>query len=99
MFTLSLILMLVGLVRAISGSAAPEKVAYFTLGRRGGRLSSHENVDLDAIANFIRSTEERYSRTRREFKDNKLALRWRSPKSGTTSDDELLDEPGKPGRW
>ena len=99
MFTLSLILVIVGLVRAIPGSEAAEKVAHFTLGRRGGRLASHQNVDLNAIANLIRSTEERYGRTMREFKDNKLALRWRSPKSGTTNDDELLDEPGKPGQW
>jgi hypothetical protein len=94
-----LILAFIGIMGAISDSGSAEKVAHFTLGRRGGRLASHENVDLDIIAELIRQTEERYRRTRREVKGNKLALRWRSINSGTADDSELLEEPGRPGRW
>ena len=99
LFTLSLTLVLAGILRAVADSESAKKVAHFTLGRRGGRLASHENVDLDIIADLVRSTEERHTRTRREFKDNKLALRWRSTNSGTVNDDELLNEPGRPGQW
>jgi hypothetical protein len=99
MLSFILILTLVGAIGAISNSGTPEKVAHFTLGRRGGRLASHENVDLDMIAELIRQTEVRYGRTRREVKGNKLALKWRSTNSGTVDDHELLVEPGRPGRW
>jgi len=99
MLTVCLMLALVGIIGAMSDSGLPEKVAHFTLGRRGGRLASHENVDLDTVAELIRQTEERYRRMRREVKGNKLALRRCSIKSGTADDDELLSEPGRLGRW
>jgi hypothetical protein len=99
MLSLLLTLILFGAIVTISNSGTAEKVAHFTLGRRGGRLANHDNVDLDTMAELIRQTEVRYGRTRREAKGNKLALKWRSKNSGTVDDDELLVEPGRPGRW
>lgn len=93
------ILAVVGGTAASRGSDGPPKIARFSLGRRGGQLATQENVDLDAIAELITQTEERYHRTRREVQGNKLALRWRSSQSGTADDDVLLSEPGRPGRW
>lgn len=92
-------LTLAGIIGSISNSDSPEKVAHFTLDRRGGHFARHENVNLDTIAELIRQTEERYTRARREVKGNKLVRRWRSSKSGTAEDHDLLSEPGRPGHW
>jgi hypothetical protein len=77
-----------GTIGAIPESNSPEKVAHFTLGRRGERFASHENVNLDSIAELTRQTKERYTQTR-AAKGNKLVLRCRSSKSGTAEDHEL----------
>ncbi len=74
-------------------------VAHFTLGRRGGRLATHENANLEKLAELVTQTEERYGRTYREFNGNRLARKRHAMTSGTADDYELVTEPGQFGRW
>lgn len=92
-------LLLVLSINNICGSGSADGTLHFALGRRGGRLATHENIDLETIAECVRQTEERYSRTFREFKDNRLVRRRHATTSGTADDHELVTEPGRPGRW
>ena len=97
MITITLILVVFAQFGLFADSTSG--VAHFTLGRRGGRLATHENVNLEKLAELVSQTEERYGRTKRIFKGNRLAREWQMTAGSLADDHELVTKPGQLGRW
>lgn len=93
-----LVLFLVGLHNLFC-AGQDISVAHLTLGRRGGALARHMPADLKRLEKLVHDVERRYALTIREVKGNKLVRRWRARTTGTTNDNQLLEEPGQDGRW
>lgn len=66
--------------------------------RRGGRLARHENANLDLLQDNLKEAEDRYSFTRRDVENNRLARRW-LPKDDVLDEDALLTNTEMRGPW
>ena len=84
---------------ALELSQPPQDLLYLVLRRRGGPLASRAATNLTSLATLVMQTEARYGRTSRVVDGNKLGRRWKSWTSGTAVDQDLVSEPGHPGRW
>jgi hypothetical protein len=81
------------------GAAQEISVAHLPLSRRGGAVAQNEHANLTHLVQLLSGGERRYVRAKREVKGNKLVRKWRTRKTGTTNDEQLLREPGHDGSW
>ena len=80
-------------------AAAENPAIYFTLHRRGDRFVRHETANLTYFAEELAEVELKYAKAERIVEGNRLGRQWKSKRTGTTIDDELITSVGVDGRW